>query len=882
MNPGTVYLEHCLADPDFYDSVAGWDDSDTRFELAGQPPPPGWRKLGERLWVSFAPVGVRIPDQGWKVHVSATPANAEHVLSVVAEHCLRDGLPFKFLRSGQALRLADSKYADRAASGKFCVLYPSEDRLEHTVTELAAALDGQPGPYILSDLRWQSGPVYLRYGAFRSRYCPDATGRPVLALADPSGTLVPDSRLPVFRVPEWAPVPPFLAGPIANRARGAFPYQVQRPLHFSNAGGVYLAVDPDTGRQVVIKEARPLAGLDERDVDAVTRLHHEHATLLRLAGLDLVPRVLGTFTCWEHHFLVQEHIEGEPLTRCVGERHPLAAPEPDARDIAEYTGWAVRIVEQLADALRAVHDRGVVVGDLQPSNVIVRPDGRIALVALYVPVRGVGGGRRARGAPGFSAPSGCTGPAVDEHALACLALWLFEPSAPVLCARDPGKVELFLAELVRRFGVPDGFVADIRRGLHHRLGHAADPVRSERDMLSDPEPGDWPRLRDSIAAGILAAASPQRADRLFPGDVEQFRSGGLDLAHGAAGVLLSLDTVGVPVDPGHVDWLLRALSRWEQPRTGFYDGLHGIAYALDRLGRRADALSTLDRAIAGPHPLVNGLHSGSAGMGLNLLHFATVTDDGTMLTEAMAIADRLADWVRSGTAQPDLPAAAGLLHGVSGAALFFLHCHRATADSAFLDLAGAALRADLAHCVAGPRGTVNVLEGHRLLPYVGVGTAGIDLVLRQFLAVREDEALRFVHEQARRTCRAESALFPGLFTGYAGQLACAALTGDGPPLRDPAVRAYLRALSRHAQGYRGRLAFPGEQLFRLSTDLATGAAGVLLALRVVFEDRSDLLPFIDQGREVTDHDRSAGAPEPGDAPGGGSQPEQHPEHVPAP
>ncbi|MDQ3765147.1 MAG: class III lanthionine synthetase LanKC [Actinomycetota bacterium] len=848
---GVVYLEHCLADPDFYDSLQGWDDSATRFALADEPPPPGWGKYQEELWVSFAPNGVLPPEQGWKVHVSATPANAEHILSVVAEHCLRGGVIFKFLRSRQALQLANSKYADRAASGKFCVLYPCEDELERTVTELGAVLDGQSGPYILSDLRWKSGPVYLRYGAFRTQYCLDDAGEPVFALTDPTGRLVPDERGPVFRLPEWAPVPPFLADQIAGRESGEFPYQVRQALHFSNAGGVYLAVDPRTGGQVVLKEARPMAGLDEQDVDAVTRLHHEQATLLRLAGLGLVPRVLDAFTCWEHHFLVLEYLEGETLQRCVSERHPLVAPDPDAQEVAEFTGWAVQIVKQLGDALCVLHERGVVVGDLQPSNVIIRPDGRIALVDLELALPVDGGGRPALGAPGFSPPPGCTGVAVDEHGLASLALWLFLPSAPVLCSRDPSKVELFLAELTRRFGVTESFIADIRQGLHHKSVHAADPVRSDRDVLADPASEDWPRLRDSIAAGILASATPQRNDRLFPGDVEQFRSGGLNLAHGAAGVLLSLATVGVPVDPEHLEWLLCAVPRWKQPRMGFYNGLHGIAYALDRLGCRQGALSTLDRAVAGGRHLpTNGLNSGLAGAGLNLLHFATVTGDSTVLAEAMAIADRLAEWVRSGTAQPDRPSAAGLLHGVSGAALFFLHCHRETADSTFLDLAAAALRADLVHCVAGPRETVNVLEGHRLLPYIGVGTAGIDLVLQQFLTLREDEDLVLAHERARRTCRAESAIFPGLFTGYAGQLACAALTSQGPPLLDTAVRSHLRALSQHAQSYRGRLAFPGEQLFRLSTDMATGAAGVLLALRVVFEHRPDLLPFIDTRREV--------------------------------
>ncbi|NUU23334.1 MAG: serine/threonine protein kinase, partial [Streptomycetaceae bacterium] len=547
MDLAVAYLEHCLADPDFYDSAQHWDDSATRFPLAGAEPPAGWRKVAERLWVSFSPDHAVLPDQGWKVHVSAGPANAEEVLAAVSRHCLRHGLTFKFLRSRGAVRLANSKYADRAAGGKFCVVYPPADRLEHTVTELAAALDGQPGPYVLSDLRWRSGPVYLRYGAFRSRHVLDDAGEPVLVLTDPSGRLVPDERVPVFRLPDWAPVPAFLADEIARRGVGEFPYRVLRPLHFSNAGGVYLAEDPATGRRVVLKEARPLAGLDEEDVDAVTRLRREHDTLRRLSGLDLVPRVLGAFTCWEHHFLVQEHIEGEPLPHCVGDRHPLAAPDPDPAEVAEYTRWAVQVVKQLGDALHVLHDRGVVVGDVQPSNVIIRPDGRVTLVDLELAMPVDGAGRPPLGAPGFGAPPGCTGPAVDEHGLANVALWLFSPSAPVLCARQPAKVGLFLAEMTTRFGVEEGVAEEVRRGLRHRPDTVAVPV-----MPAEPTTAEWPSLRDSIAAGIVAAATPHRADRLGPGAVAQARpGGGLPLAPGAAGVLLGLPPAGVPVDPEH-------------------------------------------------------------------------------------------------------------------------------------------------------------------------------------------------------------------------------------------------------------------------------------------------------------------------------------------
>jgi hypothetical protein len=54
----------------------------------------------------------------------------------------------------------------------------------------------------------------------------------------------------------------------------------------------------------------------------------------------------------------------------------------------------------------------------------------------------------------------------------------------------------------------------------------------------------------------------------------------------------------------------------------------------------------------------------------------------------------------------------------------------------------------------------------------------------------------------------------------------------------------VRRLSWHALSHRGQLAFPGDQMLRLSTDLATGSAGVLLALGAAQHDELVHLPFL--------------------------------------
>src|SRR5690606_6672782 len=143
--------------------------------------------------------------------------NAERVLQAVWDYCLAHRLAFKFLRGPRVLLMRNSKYAGRASSGKFVTIYPcNEDELEVACRDLDRLLSGEPGPYILSDLRWGAGPVYVRYGGFASRFCIDA-GQVVPAIEDPDGTLVPDQRQPVFTVPSWVTVPDFLGPHLAAR-----------------------------------------------------------------------------------------------------------------------------------------------------------------------------------------------------------------------------------------------------------------------------------------------------------------------------------------------------------------------------------------------------------------------------------------------------------------------------------------------------------------------------------------------------------------------------------------------------------------------------------------------------------------------------------------
>ncbi|CAL9351838.1 putative SapB synthase [Streptomyces sp. enrichment culture] len=848
------YAVYCDADPYFYDAphrtAPGTGAGNSRYAAAGLPVPAGWQQNESGDWLALRPVDADLPDQGWKIHVSACLDNAESVLERVRAHCIAHGTAFKFVPSRYLLHQRNAKYADRAGSGKFITVYPADEaHFERLAGELAELLAGEPGPHILSDLRLGDGPVHVRYGGFTRRNCYDENGELRPAVARPDGVLVPDPRGPVFRVPDWVPLPAFLRPHLDARAAvtvADLPYTIESALHFSNGGGVYLARDTRTGARVVLKEARPYAGLAADGADAVTRLHRERRALERLSGLDCTPEVLDHLTVGDHHFLVLEHIDGKPLNTFFARRHPLIEADPGEERLAEYTAWALDVHARVERAVADVHARGVVFNDLHLFNIMVREDGSVALLDFEAAHHVDEPGRQTVANPGFVAPSDRRGVAVDRYALACLRLALFLPLTSLL-ALDRCKAR-HLADLVaHRFPVDRGFLDAAVEEITG--GAAGSPVpRRDADPVVPVEPGDWPRSRESMAAAIHASATPSRADRLFPGDIAQFATpgGGLAFGHGAAGVLYALAESGAGRHEDGEQWLLE---RTKQPPSGmplgFHDGLAGIAWTLEHLGHRDRALDLAELLLDQSFDHLSAdLHSGTAGLGLALDSLAAATGEGALRSAALRCADLTARGLPAPGGGPVRPRA-GLLHGAAGRALLFVRLYERTGDTGLLELAAAALRQDLARCVRGAGGALQVDEGWRTMPYLGAGSVGIGMVLDDYLVHRDDEEFTRARDEIVAAAQAMFYAQPGLYRGVAGMVLFLGRTAaTGPGTGPGAVRRQLDALSWHALSYRGRLAFPGEQMMRLSMDLSTGTAGCLLAVASVCGGPPAGLPFL--------------------------------------
>ncbi|NUR29315.1 MAG: protein kinase/lanthionine synthetase C family protein [Catenulispora sp.] len=840
------YEAYTMADRTFYDAMHSRKAAGESFAVAERPLPEGWRRYEQDDWIVVDPQPVGLPTQGWKIHASATPDSAVRVLEAVWDYCVPRGIEFKFLRSPAALTARVSKYAPRGYSGKLVTIYPADDGVcEQILNELGKELEGVPNPYILSDLRWGSGPLFVRYGAFSNQYTVDEDGRVVSAIAAPDGTLVADKRGPVFSPPAWAKLPAFLEPHLAARNAvtiSDLPYSIERVLHYSNGGGIYLARDTRTDEKVVLKEGRPHSGLDGHGHDAVRRVELEHGMLRRLDGIPGIPRARDLLWVGEHRFLVMDYVDAVPLSKAIVRQYPLINQNSTPEDYQRFTDWAVDVHRQASELIAAVHERGIVYGDIHLNNLLVRDDDTVALLDFEVATSVEDAQRPGLGNQGFAAPGSSTGFDIDLYALACLRLALFLPMTELLWLHRI-KARHYAEIIAENFPVPPEF-------LKAGVDVIAPPeVVAPPHQTTDPDPERWPALRADLVRAIVASATPERDDRLFPGDVQQFGMGGLGLAYGAAGVLYAIDVTGGGRYPEYEDWLIRhTRTPAGGSRLGLYDGLHGAAFTLHHLGHRSEALDLVDVCLKENwETLGPDLFGGLAGIGLNLLHLAGHTGESGLRDAAQ----RAADLVAARLELPDSDSTisgregfAGLMRGCAGQALFMMRMHDETADPAYLDLAAEALRRDLRRCVVREdSGAMEVHEGWRTMPYLEAGSVGVGLALDAYLTRRADPRFAQASADIERAARSHYYILPGLFVGRAGILLYRA-GRTTQPLSDPLVARQVRNLAWHALPYAEGMAFPGTGLLRLSMDLATGTAGVLLALGSALHDQPVQAPLL--------------------------------------
>ena len=151
-------------------------------------------------------------------------------------------------------------------------------------------------------------------------------------------------------------------------------YEIVSALGAGAMGEVYRARDTQLGREVALKI---LPESLAKDPDRVARFRRE-AQLLASLNHPHIGAIYALEERGDVPILVLELVEGQTLAELIAARRVNGTTGSPASGLS--INETLTIARQIADALEAAHEEGVIHRDLKPANIKVRPDGTVKVL----------------------------------------------------------------------------------------------------------------------------------------------------------------------------------------------------------------------------------------------------------------------------------------------------------------------------------------------------------------------------------------------------------------------------------------------------------------------------------------------------------------------
>ncbi|HAX84913.1 MAG TPA: serine/threonine protein kinase [Cyanobacteria bacterium UBA11370] len=297
-------------------------------------------------------------------------------------------------------------------------------------------------------------------------------------------------------------------------------YQVDKVLGAGGFGRTYLAQDTRRpGNPIcVVKHLQP-ANSDPGFLETARRLFNSEAeTLEQLGHHDQIPRLLAYFEEDQEFYLVQEFIEGHPLSQEL-----LPGQRWDESRVIE-------LLQEVLIVLEFVHRHGVIHRDIKPDNLIRRnSDNKLVLVdfGAVKQIRtqlathyGSVNNTVAVGTPGYMSSEQALGqprPTSDIYALGIIGIQALTGKMPIELQEDLNTGELLWEHLV---SVSRGLVYILNRMVRYhfkdRYHSAGEALQALRQLTAYPSANDVQTARPPLPQRNSAPLSEQATMAVAP------------------------------------------------------------------------------------------------------------------------------------------------------------------------------------------------------------------------------------------------------------------------------------------------------------------------------------------------------------------------------
>lgn len=290
---------------------------------------------------------------GWKIHISAVLTNAIDLAKKFLNLNKTQKLDFKIISSISCLEKINMGYYGNSQVGKFITVYPDPSKVVETLEILYYTFHNDIGIQVGSDYSYKlSSCIYYRFGTLL---------RDVRQIDHRDKTLEPFGNavvIPDYKLKHYHKLP--------NR------YIILKVLKHLGPTGVFLGIDIQTKKKVVIRYASKFYNLETCNVDENDRLLSSSWLLNKKAVLadPGFETVLDTFYIDDSVFMITEYIDGNTLDE-LAFKNILTRFTQDEK---------VKIFNQLLYLINKLNDIGITFRDISFTNVLLTKNKDVKII----------------------------------------------------------------------------------------------------------------------------------------------------------------------------------------------------------------------------------------------------------------------------------------------------------------------------------------------------------------------------------------------------------------------------------------------------------------------------------------------------------------------
>jgi serine/threonine protein kinase len=267
-------------------------------------------------------------------------------------------------------------------------------------------------------------------------------------------------------------------------------YEIIRVLGSGGMGQTYIAKDTQRpGNPLCVVKQLKTATSDPNFLPAARRMFQNEAAILERLGKqhDQIPQLLACFETEQEFYLVQEFIDGNPLSMefSLGDRWT----EPQV----------IQLLREVLSILEFIHSQNVIHRDIKPDNIVRRHTGELVLIdfgavkqirsqqtvvgqrsiTVSIGTPGYMPTEQASGKPRFSSDLYALGMVCIQALTGLLPTQLLEDKDGEVIWRDQAEVSDVLANILTKM---------VRHYFRYRYESATEVLHALQQLTSSPSP----------------------------------------------------------------------------------------------------------------------------------------------------------------------------------------------------------------------------------------------------------------------------------------------------------------------------------------------------------------------------------------------------------